>query len=129
MKLTPLLLAASLTANATLLTITWRSAPDRPTDTPLAPTDPARAVSAASSGGEARLSPAAVAAFTDSDPEALRDLLRASGLPDELIRSLVQMRLWKKYEDRFKSINPPAGRHCRQSGLVEGRASPGQRLG
>jgi hypothetical protein len=106
MKLTPLLLAVSLTANAALLTITWRAAPDHPTDPTLAATEPARAVTAPSASGEARLSPAAVAAFTGADPEALRDLLRASGLPDDLIRSIVQMRLWKKYEGRFKAISP-----------------------
>ena len=42
----------------------------------------------------------------NDNPEALRDLLRASGLSDEMVRAIVQMRIWKKYEERFKALSP-----------------------
>jgi hypothetical protein len=91
MKVIPLFLAVSLAGNAALLTVNWRSSPDTPSDGKTLPARPSGASSAAASAtnGEARLSPAAVAIFADDNPEALRDLLRASGLSDDLVRSIV----------------------------------------
>jgi hypothetical protein len=109
MKVIPLLLTVSLAANAAWLTVTWHSSSaDAPAIGQTNAARPSGASSAASSGanGEARLSPAAAAIFADDNPEALRDLLRASGLSEELVRSIVQMRIWKKYEARFKALNP-----------------------
>ncbi|MCS6244212.1 MAG: hypothetical protein H2172_10200 [Opitutus sp.] len=119
MKVLPLLLAVSLVANAALLTVNWRSSPgDAPPDGQITPARPFGAAPSAASGanGEARLSPAAAAIFADDNPEALRDLLRASGLPDDLVRAIVQMRVWKKYEARFKALNPqPSDFEAKQS--------------
>jgi hypothetical protein len=108
MKALPLILAVSLAANAALLTLTWRSSPiDSPavgqTSTSPSPDSP---LGTSFVPGEARLAPAQVAAFTSDDPEVLRDFLRASGFPDDMVRAFVQMRIWKKYEARFKAISP-----------------------
>lgn len=110
MKALPLLLAASLVANAALLTVNWNSSPTEapPNEqiTPKRPLGTAHSSAAVTANGEARLSPAAAAIFADDNPEALRDLLRASGLSDEMVRAIVQVRIWKKYESRFKALNP-----------------------
>jgi hypothetical protein len=110
MKALPLLLAASLVANAALLTVNWNSSPaEAPSSGQIPPPRPlgtSPSSAAVTANGEARLSPAAAAIFADDNPEALRDLLRASGLSDEMVRAIVQMRIWKKYESRFKALNP-----------------------
>jgi hypothetical protein len=62
------------------------------------------ASSAASSKGDMTLSPAVIEALNANNPEALRDLLRSAGMPDDLVRVIVQARIWKKYEARFKSL-------------------------
>jgi len=107
MKALPLILAVSLAANAALLTLTWRSSPaDSPAtgQTSTSPS-PALPLETSSASGEARLSPSLVAAFTNDDPEVLRDLMRASGFPDDMVRAFVQICIWKKYEARFKAIS------------------------
>jgi hypothetical protein len=112
MKPLPLLLAASLVANAALVTVTLRKGS--------ASTESSTSASRTSSGGSiasvkpragsaaanVKLPPEFLAALNGNDPESLRDMLRAAGLSDEMVRSIVQMRLWKKYEDRFKALNP-----------------------
>jgi hypothetical protein len=112
MKPLPLLLAASLVANAALVTVTLRKGS--------ASTESSTSASRTSSGGSIasvkpragsaaanfKLPPEFLAALNGNDPESLRDMLRAAGLSDEMVRSIVQMRLWKKYEDRFKALNP-----------------------
>lgn len=113
MKPLPLLLAASLVANAALVTVSLRkdsgsgessSATAKASGgTASASTKPR---SGTSSAAEIKLPDELVAALNGNDPEALRDVLRAAGLSDDMVRSIVQMRLWKKYEDRFKALNP-----------------------
>lgn len=58
---------------------------------------------------EARLSDAAVAVFSGNNAEALRDLLRDSGLPEEIIRDMVKMRILKNYEKQMKAITEASG--------------------
>ncbi|MBC8010303.1 MAG: hypothetical protein H7067_09410 [Burkholderiales bacterium] len=43
-------------------------------------------------------------AFNLGDAEALRDELRAAGVDEELIRTVVSARIWKRYETRFKAL-------------------------
>jgi hypothetical protein len=89
MKVLPLLLTVSLAANAAWLTVTWySSSAAAPAIGQTNAARPSGASSDASSGanGETRLSPAAAAIFADDNPEAPRDLLRASGLSEELVR-------------------------------------------
>jgi hypothetical protein len=50
--------------------------------------------------------PELIQALNGNDPTVLRDFLRATGFPDEMVRSIVQMRIWKKYEARMKALNP-----------------------
>lgn len=113
MKPLPLILAASLVANAALVTVSLRkdagsaespaSSANSSTGTSTASIKPRSGPSAAS---DLKLPPELVSALNGNDPEALRDILRAAGLSDEMVRSIVQMRLWKKYEDRLKALNP-----------------------
>ncbi|MET0262826.1 MAG: hypothetical protein ABW223_07995, partial [Rariglobus sp.] len=110
MKALPLLLAASLVANAALVTVNLR----RPAASDMKPT-PAPASTAASSAGKADLAkaltqvelpPELVEALNHGDAATLRDFLRSAGLSDDMVRSIVQMRIWKNYEARFKAANP-----------------------
>ncbi|MFA6959272.1 MAG: hypothetical protein WC205_00810 [Opitutaceae bacterium] len=109
MKPLPLLLVTSLVANAALVTITLRRA-DASSDNSSASVTPSpSSVLRSTSGPTAsniKLPPELVAALNANDPATLRDFLRAADLSDEMIRSLVQMSIWKKYEARFKALNP-----------------------
>lgn len=110
MKPLALLLAASLVANAALITVTLRrdsSNAPAPTDTPAgprAPSSPAKPRPAFAAN--IALPPELITALNADDAQGLRDLLRAAGLSDEVVRSIVQARVWKKYEARFKALNP-----------------------
>lgn len=113
MKALPLILVTSLVANAALVTVTIRNftahtgGGDNPHATssasPSAGTSKPRA---SSSSAKPTLAPDVVAALNTGDAETLRDFLRAAGLPDEMVRSIVQMRVWKNYEARLKALNP-----------------------
>jgi len=105
MKALPLILAASLLANAALVTtVAVRSS--------------GGAGSSATNSGSSKHTPGSsaggsnvsgrdlVAALNSDDPAALRDILRAAGFSDEMVRSLVQMRIWKRYEARYKALQP-----------------------
>lgn len=110
MKALPLLLSASLVANAALVTVALRG-PSRADSAA-----PASSSSAASTGSRSSvattparnvtLPPDLVAALNANDPQALRDLLRSAGLSDDMVRTIVQMRIWKNYEARFKALRP-----------------------
>ena len=108
MKPLPLLLAASLVANAALVTITLRKNSDGSASStagsPAASVKPRSGSSVAAA--DIKLPAEFISALNGNDPEVLRDLLRAAGFSDEMVRSIVQMRIWKKYEDRFKALNP-----------------------
>lgn len=105
MKALPLLLAASLVANAALVTVTLRRSSSDTPDRPSAAASSAKSGAAASKAALA-LSPEVVEAINADNVETLRDFLRASGFSDEMVRAIVQMRIWKNYEARFKALNP-----------------------
>ena len=111
MKALPLLLAASLVANAALVTVVAVRDSAFSKDADLLPSSPAatntsKPRSSSANKGDLVLPPELVAALNSNDPESLRDLLRAAGVSDEMMRGLVQMQIWKKYEARFKALNP-----------------------
>ena len=109
MKALPLLLIASLVANAALVTVTLRHSQAKGDSDPRASSLSATAVTkprASSSKAGLTFPPELLEALNSNDPETLRDLLRAAGLSDEMIRGIVQMQIWKKYEARFKALNP-----------------------
>ena len=105
MKALPLLLAASLVANAALAFVVLRRPSANPATAPTSSASDNRA-SNASAKTNLVLPPELVAALNGNDPAALRDLLRAAGLSDEMIRAVVQSQIWKKYEARFKALHP-----------------------
>lgn len=105
MKALPLLLAASLVANAALITVNLRRDSSSGISAAAA-ASPAPAASAPRTGSAVSLPPEIIAALNGDNPEALRDLLRSAGLSDDMVRHLVQTTIWKKYEARFKALNP-----------------------
>ena len=111
MKALPLILAVSLLANAALITtVAVRSSGDTRaggTDAASRSTGGSKTATGASGAGTANVtSRDLVAALNADDPAALRDLLRSAGFSDDLVRTLVQMRIWKRYEARYKALQP-----------------------
>jgi hypothetical protein len=110
-KLLPTLLIASLAANAALTVPLLRRASSASTSAASAAsssgrdgsstneTVPARPAGPAT--GEGR---AIADAVKRDDLDALRDELRAAGIPDDTVRSIVSARIWKRYETRFKAL-------------------------
>lgn len=110
MKLLPLLLGLSLAANAALLVVNRRGgavarearvaearvAEGR--EAGLVGLESKRAVPATGEGK------AIAAALNEGDAEALRDELLAAGVDEDLIRSIVSARIWKRYENRMKAL-------------------------
>ena len=109
MKLLPLLLGVSLAANAALL-VTNRSggvAGAKPEAAGSGRHEDAAVAPVAKRSGPATGEGKAIAvAFNDGDVEALRDELRAAGVGEDLIRSIVSARIWKRYEERMKALQP-----------------------
>ncbi|MFA6289233.1 MAG: hypothetical protein WC661_17760 [Opitutaceae bacterium] len=106
MKALPLILAASLLANAALVTtVAVRSSGKDGASAPGA-SGPAKRTPGSSANGANINGRDLVAALNSDDPEALRDILRAAGFSDDMVRSLVQMRIWKRYEARYKALQP-----------------------
>ncbi len=109
MKALPLILSASLIANATLVAVVIHHGSSKANET--SPSS-ATATSGATKPGSASakrhltLPPELLEALNSNDPEALRDFLREAGLSDDIIRGVVGMQIWKKYEARFKALNP-----------------------
>jgi hypothetical protein len=102
MKSLPLLLAASLLANVTLavvLIVRGHATPNA-----LAAATAAHASVVSKDGAQiAQVSPATLAI---EDPAALRDALRAAGLPEDFVRSIVQARIWRAYTARLRALYP-----------------------
>lgn len=121
-KLLPLLLAVSLAANAALLVpLVLRAAAGREghsargasgtTGAAVGDTSSSTlpSVGPGRPGGPATGEGRAIAdAIRRDDLEALRDELRAAGLADDVIRSIVSSRLWKRHEARFKALQTQA---------------------
>ncbi len=141
MKALPLLLATSLAANAAWFASTLLRPPSAEARSaagniagatasghPSTSTGSPSAITAAPSDKTLAL------ALNSDDPAQLRDALRAAGVDDETVRQLVSQRVWKKYESRFKALqpqtqpdpaiwwkNPEQLRHQRQSQTREQR--------
>lgn len=112
MKILPVLLIASLAANAALLVPLVRR------ESAASATAAARAVDSSTTGGRSTgqtqstrsSGPAtgegsAIAeAVKRDDLDALRDELRAAGIPDDTVRAIISARIWKRYESRFKAL-------------------------
>ncbi len=107
MKALPLLLAASLVANAALITTVVIRPLGKSTATGGTSHSGSKTSIATTRHGTGNVTTDdLIAALNSNDPEALRDILRAAGLSDDMVRSFVQMRIWKRYEDRFKALQP-----------------------
>ncbi len=105
MKALPLILAGSLLANAALVTtVTMRSREKNGASISTGST--AKRTQVSSGNGSNITGRDLVAALNADDPAALRDILRDAGFSDEMVRSLVQMRIWKRYEARYKALQP-----------------------
>ena len=108
MKPLPLLLVASLVANAAFVT-TQVIRTSSPSTESGAPTTVSASKSTSSAGkqnasGDTRAD--IVTALKADNPEALRDLLRDAGIPDETVRSMVGSVIWNRYRDRMKALQP-----------------------
>jgi hypothetical protein len=50
-------------------------------------------------------------ALQSGDVEVLRDELRAAGVDEDIVRGIVAMRLWKRYETRMKALQTVPDAH------------------
>ncbi|MFA6959273.1 MAG: hypothetical protein WC205_00815 [Opitutaceae bacterium] len=106
MKALPLLLVVSLVANVALLaTRSSRFTRNEP-DTAASSSTSASAARSANSKAGANTPTDVLSALKADDPEALRDFLRAAGLPDDTVRSIVSSIIWNRYRDRMKALQP-----------------------
>ena len=103
MKAFPLILAGSLLANAALVTTAAMRSHEE-SSAPIFAGSIAKRTPVSSGSGSNISGRDLVAALNADDPAALRDILRAAGFSDEMVRSLVQMRIWKRYETRYKVL-------------------------
>jgi hypothetical protein len=106
MKVLPLLLAASLVGNAAWIISSVRT-PDTPAS--ISSAGPSGSVSQPSTLNSQLSSPSptdVIAALKAQNPETLRDLLRAAGLPDQTVRSIVGSAVWAPYRERMKALQP-----------------------
>ena len=110
MKLMPVLLGASLVANAALVAIHQQrgeGAQSAPKRGAVRAADDAQALRFEKPQGPATGAGAAIAeAIAGDNLERLRDELRASGLDEESVRMIVSVRLWRRYQDRMKALQP-----------------------
>jgi hypothetical protein len=103
MKATSLFLTVSLAANAALVGVILLPTPggDSSATSAAGPRPP-------SANGAPAISTAIgqnLAALWQSDnPAALRDALRAAGLPEDLVRQIVNNKVWSRYNARMKEL-------------------------
>jgi hypothetical protein len=110
MKIWPLLFVLSLAANATLLVVTkWPRAGSsavgergsRPLEAP--GKSGTEQLPVGSPAGEIK---SIAGALKDGDVVALRDGLRAAGVSEELVRSVISARIWQGYQAQMKALQP-----------------------
>ncbi len=106
MKALPLILAGSLLANAALVTTLAMLSRDKNDSLPSRSGTAKQTQGSIGNRSSDINGRDLVAALNTDDPAALRDILRASGFSDDMVRSLVQMRIWKRYEARYKALQP-----------------------
>lgn len=109
MRLLPPLLIASLAVNAA--SFVWiagrgHQSADAASSSPAAAGSSAQAKSATSAKGALASSADIVEQLRSGNPESLRDLLRAAGLPDESVRMIVGSAIWRRYGERMKALQP-----------------------
>jgi hypothetical protein len=108
MKPLPLLLVASLVANAAFVTtqVMRTSSTNTEAGAPTALSVSKSTSSTAKKSDPANIRADIVTALKADNPEALRDLLRDAGLPDETVRAMVSSVIWNRYRDRLKALQP-----------------------
>ena len=108
MKLLPLLLVASLVANATFITTQVLRTSSAQADHDLRTQSSSSASTSAGAGIKRDATSRAdiITALKADNIEALRDLLRDAGLPDETVRMIVGSAIWKRYSERMKALQP-----------------------
>ena len=108
MKPLPLLLVASLVANAAFVAtqVMRTSSAHTQAGAPTASSASGSISSTAKlkSTGDTRAD--IVTALKANNPEALRDLLREAGIPDETVRAMVGSLIWDRYRERMKALQP-----------------------
>lgn len=107
MKSLPLLLAASLLANVTLAVVLIVRGHARTS----VPVTTAAAPASTMSKDVAQIAQVSPATLAIEDPAALRDALRAAGLPEDFVRSIVQARIWRAYTARLRALYPAPDPH------------------
>jgi hypothetical protein len=109
MKLLPLLLAASLVANAAFVTTRAMRTSAAQTKDDRRTQSSAPASTRTSTGGQpdsAIVRTDIIAALKTNNIEALRDLLRDADLPDEIVRSIVSSVIWSRYREQIHAMQP-----------------------
>lgn len=104
MKRASVIIAASLAVNAVLIGYVLLGR----TTAPQPPSTPAAGTVAITSAGPTSASAATdfATALRNQDHAALRDLLRAAGFPDDMVREIVQSRIWRNLHARIQEIQP-----------------------
>lgn len=106
MKLVPVLLGISLAANAALIATRHSAAgaAERVGKPPAGAAAPS-GVGATAPGEGAGLSGTSIAnAVQSGDMASLRDGLRAGGVPEDVVRSVISMLLWKQHSARMQEL-------------------------
>lgn len=110
MKTLPLLLAASLVANAAFVTTSVVRTVNSSADQQRISHSSTAAAAHSAGSSAAKAGTAAPAdileALKTDNIEALRDFLRVAGVPDDTIRSIVASTIWKRYSERMKALQP-----------------------
>jgi len=102
MKPLPLILAASLTANVLLFTSLGLGSGSTKTLSLFLHKDHSASTSGATSANAQGINLAETLA--SRNPTALRDQLRALGLPEEVVRRMVRALLWEPYYARYQAL-------------------------
>jgi hypothetical protein len=112
MKILPLLLGVSVVANASLLVVQYRGEDleDRAGEKAAARNTGSAPRMATMPGGPATGEDKAIVdALRLGEVERLRDELRAAGFDEDAVRSIVGVRIWKRYESRMRALQAGAG--------------------
>ncbi len=109
MKPLALLLFASLAANAAfIITGVIRTRSDVAIANPSSTVPGSTPTVIASAAPESLSRSDLISALKSENAEAIRDLLREAGLPDETVRMLVGAAVWQRFGERMKALQPTA---------------------
>jgi hypothetical protein len=104
MKPFPLFLAASIAANALLLTLLCFGPSSAKTFPFLSNKNPGTSASTTSAATVDAQKINLAETLASHNPDLLRDQLRALGLPEEVVRSMVRSLLWSPYYERYRAL-------------------------